>query len=361
MIRQDNLPVGFIYKDGEPIDKIYGRGVKIFEQGFLREQSGQRQITTEYLTLDKDVVNYRIYGNTSSNNSVGDVTTNKAYRSTIYNSASATSGVSSISGELNVVYNPDDYTYTVNGTASKNGNLWFSSEFSPGIAAGTAVRARFEMLSGEVTPGSYLLCSLFNYSQTEYIRTTHTFGAFPRVIDVNNNMPSGDYFSMGIQYSEGTTFTNAKYRIKLEVASEAMNTFEPPGYRIPISVTANNSTSTHNIYLDEPLRSYQNYHDYIDYKTQKVYRNVVVSGNNTSGTSDVSGTAINLQALRCGSDAITVFNVNTTLQPSAFDIVYRSRSGHMGQSAQSAQYVPGSVVDSNAGLGDNDIDIQELE
>lgn len=361
MIRQDNLPVGFIYKDGEPIDKIYGRGVKIFEQGFLREQSGQRQITTEYLTLDKDVVNYRIYGNTNSNSSVGDLTTNKAYRSTIYNSPLGISGVSSISGPLNVVYNSDDYTYTVNGTAGANGNLWFSSKFSPGIAAGTEVRARFELLSGEVTPGSYLLCSLFNYSQTEYIRTTHTFGSFPHMIDVNDNMPSGDYFSIGIQYSSGTTFTDAKYRVKLEIASEAINTFEPPGYRIPVSVTANNSTSTHNIYLDAPLRSYQNYQDYIDYKTQKVYRNVVVDGNTISGTSDVSGTAINLPALRCGADAITVFNVNTTVQPSAFDIVYRSRSGQLGQSAQSAQYVPGNVVDSDVGLGDNDIDIQELE
>lgn len=42
-------------------------------------------------------------------------------------------------------------------------------------------------------------------------------------------------------------------------------------YKIPISV---NTETTINIYLDEPLRKIGDYADYIDFETQKVYRNV---------------------------------------------------------------------------------------
>lgn len=70
-------------------------------------------------------------------------------------------------------------------------------------------------------------------------------------------------------YSVGGTF-----KPQLELGSTATE-YEPyHKYDIPITVTGTRSETTH-IYLDEPLRKVGDYADYIDFKNQKVVRNIL--------------------------------------------------------------------------------------
>ena len=92
---------------------------------------------------------------------------------------------------------------------------------------------------------------------------------------------------------------------------------------------ADNSIIT-NIYLDEPLRKIGDYSDYIDFKNQKVYRNVeVVDDTGTlileeslSGVVDDVGTDIELPNIPT-LEGTTVLQVNTKIQPSNMEVKYK--------------------------------------
>ena len=62
------------------------------------------------------------------------------------------------------------------------------------------------------------------------------------------------------------------YWIQLEEGSTATS-YEPYGYRIPITVSNGTETKTTNIYLKEPLRKIGEYADYLDLTNKKVVRN----------------------------------------------------------------------------------------
>ena len=73
--------------------------------------------------------------------------------------------------------------------------------------------------------------------------------------------------------TSGNTDTIAFKWIQLELGSTATE-YEPyHKYDIPITVTGTRSETTH-IYLDEPLRKVGDCADYIDFKNQKVVRNI---------------------------------------------------------------------------------------
>ena len=88
--------------------------------------------------------------------------------------------------------------------------------------------------------------------------------------------------------------------------------------------------TTTNIYLDEPLRKIGDYSDYIDFKNQKVYRNVeVVDDTGTlileeslSGVVDDVGTDIELPNIPT-LEGTTVLQVNTKIQPSNMEVKYK--------------------------------------
>ena len=68
---------------------------------------------------------------------------------------------------------------------------------------------------------------------------------------------TGDYFVNNIQFEKGSTATS----------------YEPYGYKVPITVSNGSDTKTTNIYLKEPLRKVGEYADYLDLTNKKVVRN----------------------------------------------------------------------------------------
>ena len=99
-------------------------------------------------------------------------------------------------------------------------------------------------------------------------------------------------------------------------------------YKIPVS----DGTNTTNMYLNEPLRKVGNYADYIDYKEQKVYRNVIVNDdsgeqtieNSYSGTTDTTGTSVTLPNIP-SLVGTTTYDVDTKVKPSSMYIKYKGR------------------------------------
>ena len=76
--------------------------------------------------------------------------------------------------------------------------------------------------------------------------------------------------------SKGSTNAgvNAIYKnIKIEKGSTATS-YEPYGYKVPITVSNGSDTKTTNIYLKEPLRKMGDSADYLDLTNKKVVRNV---------------------------------------------------------------------------------------
>lgn len=90
--------------------------------------------------------------------------------------------------------------------------------------------------------------------------------------------------------------------------------------------------TTTNIYLDEPLRKIGDYADYIDFRNQKEFRNVIVNDdtgtqtieNSYTGTTDSSGTSISLPNIPT-IKGTTIIDCNTEIQPSKMEVDYLRR------------------------------------
>ena len=76
-----------------------------------------------------------------------------------------------------------------------------------------------------------------------------------------------------IVYKSGYTGTYFINNIQFELG-ETATSYEPYGYKIPITVSNGTETKTTNIYLKEPLRKVGEYADYLDLTNKKVVRNV---------------------------------------------------------------------------------------
>ena len=116
---------------------------------------------------------------------------------------------------------------------------------------------------------------------------------------------------------------------EIELAEEEMMIVEgstAPSKYIPYY------NETTNIYLDEPLRKIGDYLDYIDFKNQKVFRNVIVNDdtgtqtieNSYTGTTDSSGTSISLPNIPT-IKGTTVIEIDTKIQPSNMYIKYKGK------------------------------------
>ena len=91
-----------------------------------------------------------------------------------------------------------------------------------------------------------------------------------------------------IVYKSGYTGTYFINNIQFELG-ETATSYEPYGYRIPITVSNGSETKTTNIYLKEPLRKVGEYADYLDLTNKKVVRYVkedVFTGTETINLGD---------------------------------------------------------------------------
>ena len=96
---------------------------------------------------------------------------------------------------------------------------------------------------------------------------------------------------ISLNNTSGNADTSAFKWIQLEEGSTATS-YEPYGYKIPITVSNGSKTKTTNIYLKEPLRKIGEYADYLDLTNKKVVRNVKEKVLNSNDKLSVTGRGI---------------------------------------------------------------------
>ncbi len=121
----------------------------------------------------------------------------------------------------------------------------------------------FQLLLGDSSSYSLLIKPFENYDNYPINERFLVKYTFKPNFDIENVSIRLNGMEWGVEY--GT--------IQIEEGS-TVTSYEPYGYKIPITVSNGTDTKTTNIYLKEPLRKIGDYADYLDLTNKKVVRNV---------------------------------------------------------------------------------------
>lgn len=213
----------------------------------------------------KNMRNYEVYGNSVQDGtptpespveiqSVGDLTTKNLLDSSVT--------ISTING---VTMTYDNGVITLNGTCTASANFVLNNIV---LSAGTYTLSA----NANKVPvnNDYAFVQLYDSTNNQIIEVVNSNAQGYRTIttSVDGN------FKYRVRIDVGCVYDNVILKPQLEEGSTATE-YEPyHKYDIPITVTGTRSETTH-IYLDEPLRKVGDYADYIDFKNQKVVRNIL--------------------------------------------------------------------------------------
>ena len=234
--------------------------------------------------------NYRIYGQTVDGESVGDKTENL---------------FDETNGVVTDIYIKFDGTTSIgaNGDRFKCNriNVIPNTEYTVSwqqMVLGTPNNSPFIRVSSYDDNNNFIIRELIQASQ--WLNKIYT-------ITTANNAA---YLDIRIDDASSKRGQHLE-EVMLNAGSDALP-YEPYGYKIPVTLTADSAETT-DIYLDEPLAKSGNNADYIDYATQKRH--------NSDGTeSSITLPAISTLA---GTNTLTV---GTEVQPSSVEIKGRIKA-----------------------------------
>lgn len=257
---------------------------------WLRRERRRRAIRTitgvpplTFKGKGKNLKNYRIYGNTENGESVGDRTKNL-----LQNMATNRTYAVGITLVVN-----DDKSVVVNGTSNTGNPIGIILGGNVVIGKGTYT------LSGCPQGGSsntYKLICIFDDGGERKVLTDNGDGA---TVVLNND--TATVINNGF-YISALSCDNSIFYPMLRKA-ETTPTYEPYGYRVPVTVTNGTDTETTNLYLPEQIKKVGDDAEYIDFVEQKQY------------FADGTSTDVTLPALPTLSGTNTL-SVETQVQPS---------------------------------------------
>ena len=343
-----NTPKNILY-NGLNVAKLIYNGVVVWLQKVLTTITGIPPLTLNNST-GENLVGYKVYGDSiqngtpSSSNpveieSVGDLITDsqdehygkykipiKVEKPNIFDLASMTftdinhiidytkdsNSITFIDTTLYNNYMYTDYTgflkpnttYTVSAKVTKIINQ------ESGTSAGSMEGALWLQANSSWDSGNKIAIVGKSVTYGEIITTFTTPADMSRYQYIVTRTAGGfSYKFENIMFVEGT------------YTSETMPDYEP--YIAP---------RTANIYLNEPLRKIGNYGDYIDFETQKIYRNVVVDDDTGTlpidqsyhGTVDTTGTTVTLPDILLNKGT-NIIEVDTTITPSNMEVKYYAK------------------------------------
>lgn len=157
-----------------------------------------------------------------------------------------------------------DGSITVNGTATANAIFYLVGSQDNytldkcGLKIGDSYTISKTLISGDSIANVYFTANYYNTSDTM------KQGALASSTNTATSTIQSDFKSWGIYLlvAKDKTVNNTTIKFQLEKGSSATD-YEPYVELV-----------TQNIYLDEPLRKVGDYADYIDFKNQKVIRNI---------------------------------------------------------------------------------------
>lgn len=201
MIMKANKQIGFININEESIDKILKDGEVVFERGFLREKTS----TTLPITfggVGKDLKDYRVYGNTYQNSTIGKNLINLPDGT--YSNNGLTANVNN--GQITLNGTPTATTFLaipINLTIESNTNYVLSANNEEIIGTGDQVQARF---MGDISTSALLS----EKNATKLI----------------NKSGQTNYTNFTVRSSSGITFNNFIIKPQLEIGSNSTS-YEP--------------------------------------------------------------------------------------------------------------------------------------
>lgn len=257
--------ISSIYSYGDGSENAYNRAY-----AKLRKKSKNltafvenEKILTLSGTYARKLDNYRIYGNTSGTQSVGN-TTNLFDTKTALNNLNNKFSVSQDEG-YDVIQSKKGYwdgrsLFSSNITTLKPGTYTLSCELKDNSGVS-------QIYYGFYSASSVKYQKYINPEKGKWISSAYTFTLTAETeisgwqFQGDRNSTTGDYSNLDIQVR----------KIQLEVGSSASD-YSPYGeYNIPVKFTdGNGKTETFNICLSGPLKKSGEAVDYIDYKSQKV-------------------------------------------------------------------------------------------
>ena len=149
-----------------------------------------------------------------------------------------------------------DGSITINGTATIQTGFMFRNQIIDAID-----KAKAYVLSGGEDGNVVLRIDFYNGTTWKNLVNTGNDGK--AIIDFTKMNFDYTRVSVALVVKANTVCDNITIKPQLELGETATE-YEP--YRVPV---------TANIYLDEPLRKVGDYADYIDFKNQKVVRNIL--------------------------------------------------------------------------------------
>ena len=212
-----------------------------------------------------------------------------------------------------------DGSITIDGTATANAVFYLVGKQDNytldkcGLKIGDRYTISKNLVSGDSIANIYFTANYYNASDSM------KRGALATSTNTATSTIQSDFKVWGIYLlvAKDKTVNNTTIKPQLEKGSSATE-YEPYKGRI-----------TEHIYLDEPLRKVGDYADYIDFKGQKVVRNVVVSDN--TGTNPISESLgalaipteepIALPVLKTFKGT-SIISVDTSVQPSNIKAKY---------------------------------------
>ena len=235
--------------------------------------------------------NYRIYGNTENGESVGDKTAN-LFDMSDYNPNNVTANDD---GSFYIAY-PETWAFSCKVDTGKTYFLSWEelNKYQSGSHLSIAAKAGYHKGYSQPCYTVTLKGSPPNVWYKRYVVFTAT----------------DDYLSID---GMGTYIRN----IMLVEGSTAMD-YEHYGYKIPVTLTADNAETT-DIYLNTPLAKSGDIADYIDYATQK--------RRNSDGTE--SSVTLPEIAVAVGTNTLTV---GTEVQPSRVELMGRIKEAQINGS-----------------------------
>ena len=194
----------------------------------------------------------------------------------------------------NVTLSINNNIITLNGTATsnfqfglylENGKLKSKSGI---IDIENNTPSILNLKNGTYTQSLKYISGTISGDSSSYYAGFYTYKNATRLVDTRQAMGDKDvsktftisnnndvqFFVIQITASKSqVTFNNYKFKYQLEEGSTSTS-YEPYGYKIPITVSNGTTSNTTNIYLKEPLRKVGDTADYLDLENKKVVRNI---------------------------------------------------------------------------------------
>ena len=220
--------------------------------------------------------NYRIYGNTENGESVGDRTGNLFdYTKT--------------NRQIHRLRNDDG---TINAQTTQSNYFEYYIPVKPNTT--------YTVKTSTNSPSRIY----FSDSQKQWLSRSDIIEASSMLNHRTFTTPNDCYF---IQFQEFDDYRMDETTIILVEGSEAPASYEPYGYKVPVTVSNGTDTLTTPIYLPEQIRKVGDEAEYIDYAEQKMHR---------IGADDIDVTLPALPTLT----GTNVLSVGTAVQPSEIEV-----------------------------------------